>query len=123
MVVKELRQGLRMRSFGGIFVTLHILLVLITLMGGASSNHDSINWLFDGLVTAILCLVFPLRGFAALAQEMNSGTLDMLVLTRLSAWRIVLGKWASTVLLADNDGTGLEGGDLEIFDVGLIVAP
>ena len=100
MVVKELRQGLRMRSFGGIFVTLHILLVLITLMGGASSNHDSINWLFDGIVTAILCLVFPLRGFAALAQEMNSGTLDMLVLTRLSAWRIVLGKWASTVLLA-----------------------
>lgn len=100
MVVKELRQGLRMRSFGGIFVTLHILLVLITLMGGASSNHDSINWLFDGLITVILCLIFPLRGFAALAQEMNSGTLDMLVLTRLSAWRIVLGKWASTVLLA-----------------------
>ena len=100
MVVKELRQGLRMRSFGGIFVTLHILLVLITLMGGASSNHDSINWLFDGLITTILCLIFPLRGFAALAQEMNSGTLDMLVLTRLSAWRIVLGKWASTVLLA-----------------------
>lgn len=100
MVVKELRQGLRMRSFGGIFVTMHLLLIVITLMGGASSNHDRISGLFDGLITVILCLVFPLRGFAALAQEMNSGTLDMLVLTRLSAWRIVLGKWASTVLLA-----------------------
>jgi hypothetical protein len=100
MVVKELRQGLRMRLFGGVFLTLHILLILITLMGGASSNDRSISGLFDGLITVILCVVFPLRGFAALAQEMKAGTLDMLVLTRLSAWRIVLGKWSSTALLS-----------------------
>lgn len=100
MVVKELRQGLRLKLFGGVYLTLHIVLVLVTLMGGASSNAGGVTELFDWLVTVLLCVVLPLRGFSALAQEMRSGTLDMLVLTRLSAWRIVTGKWASTALLS-----------------------
>ncbi len=100
MVVKELRQGLRMRMFGGVFLTLHIILILLTLMSGAASNDSGITSLFDTLVSFTLCLIFPLRGYSALSLEMKSGTLDMLVLTRLSAWRIVLGKWASTALLS-----------------------
>ncbi len=97
MVVKELRQGLRTRLFGLVMVILHLLLVLITLISGASENAraDSLTGVFDSIVTLVLCIIMPLRGFSALADEMRSNTMDMLVLTRLSSWRIVTGKWAA----------------------------
>jgi hypothetical protein len=98
MVVKELRQGLRTRLFGGVLLALHTLMVLMTLMGGASSNTSEVRWLMDALMILILCVIFPLCGFSALAGEIKSNTMDMLVLTRLSAGRIVLGKWAAIVV-------------------------
>lgn len=98
MVVKELRQGLRTRLFGGVMLVLHALMVIITLMGGATSDTSEVRWLMDAMVTLILCVIFPLCGFSALAGEIKSNTMDMLVLTRLSAGRIVLGKWAAIVV-------------------------
>lgn len=97
MVVKELRQGLRTRLFGGVMLVLHALLVLITLMGGTSANSGEVHGMVDGLLAMTLYLVFPLSGFSALSGEIKGNTMDMLVLTRLSAGRIVLGKWASIV--------------------------
>lgn len=97
MVVKELRQGLRTRLFGGVMLALHALLVLITLMT-ASSTGGQARGLMDGLVSFTLCLIFPLCGFSALAGEMQANTMDMLVLTRLSTWRIVFGKWAAIIV-------------------------
>jgi hypothetical protein len=98
MVVKELRQGLRTRLFGGVLLVLHALMVLITLMGDASSNGTEVRGLMDGLLVFVLYFIFPLSGFSALAGEMKANTMDMLVLTRLSAGRIVLGKWASIIV-------------------------
>lgn len=98
MVVKELRQGLRTRMFGGVMLALHALLVLITLMTGASTSGDEGRGLMDGLITFVLCAIFPLCGFSALAGEIQANTMDMLVLTRLSTWRIVFGKWAAIVV-------------------------
>ncbi|OYW30848.1 MAG: hypothetical protein B7Z47_02895 [Chthoniobacter sp. 12-60-6] len=95
MVVKELRQGMRTRLFGGVMLTLHLLLVLLTLMSGGAQNSDVVGGWFDGIITLVLCIVLPLRGFSAVADELKAGTLDMLALTRLSAGRIIFGKWAS----------------------------
>ncbi len=95
MVVKELRQGLRTRLFGGVLLTLHIMLVLLTLMSGGAENTAVVSGWFDGIVTLVLCMIMPLRGFSAVADEIKSGTLDMLALTRLSAGRIIFGKWAA----------------------------
>ncbi len=95
MVVKELRQGLRTRMFGLVMVLLHVLLVLFTLMGGGSGNAETVNTWFDGIITLTLCVILPLRGFSAVADELKAGTLDMLALTSLSAGRIIFGKWAS----------------------------
>lgn len=95
MVVKELRQGLRTRLFGGVMLTLHIMLVLLTLMSGGAENASVVSGWFDGIVTLVLCIIMPLRGFSAVADEIKSGTLDMLALTRLSAGRIIFGKWAA----------------------------
>lgn len=99
MVVKELRQGLRTKLFGGVLLVLHALLVLITLMGGASADgSETTKALMDSLVVLVMCFIFPLCGFSALAGEMKANTIDMLVLTRLSAGRIVFGKWAAIVV-------------------------
>jgi len=95
MVVKELRQGLRTRAFGSVMLGLHVLLVLVTLLSGAAANAEETAWMLDSLATLVLCLVLPLRVSAALADEVKHNTLDMLMLTRLSAGRIVFGKWAS----------------------------
>lgn len=97
MVVKELRQWLRTRLFGGVMVVLHTLLVLFTLMSGGEGDTSTVTLWFDGIITLVLCLILPLRGFSAVADELKGGTLDMLALTRLSAGRIVFGKWASIV--------------------------
>lgn len=97
MVVKELRQGLRTKLFGGTLLVLHGLLVLITLLSGLGSDGSEARGLMDGLITLVLCGVFPLCGFSALAGEIKANTMDMLVLTRLSAGRIVLGKWAAII--------------------------
>ncbi|MDZ4289508.1 MAG: hypothetical protein U0984_16200 [Prosthecobacter sp.] len=98
MVVKELRQGLRTRMFGGVLLVLHLLLILITLVSGAARDAGETSWLLDGLSTLVLCVILPLRGFSALAEEIKANTLETLVLTRLSAARIVFGKWASLAL-------------------------
>jgi len=95
MVVKELRQGLRTRLFGGVLLTLHLMLVLLTLMSGGAENAAVVSGWFDGIVTLVLCIIMPLRGFSAVADELKSGTLDMLALTRLSGGRIIFGKWAA----------------------------
>lgn len=97
MVVKELRQGLRTRLFGGVVLVLHALLVIITLIGGTAEDGSEVRGLMDGLITFVLFVIFPLCGFSALAGEIKANTMDMLVLTRLSAGRIVLGKWAAIV--------------------------
>jgi len=95
MVVKELRQGMRTRAFAIVMLTLHLVLVLLTLLGGGGGNSEIAHAWFDGIVTLVLCIILPLRGFSAVADEIRAGTLDMLALTRLSPWRIVFGKWLS----------------------------
>ena len=38
-----------------------------------------------------------MRGINALSSEITGNTIEMMVLTRLSAWRIVFGKWIAIV--------------------------
>ena len=40
-------------------------------------------------------MIQPLRGIGALYGEIRGNTIELMVLTRLTAWRIVLGKWIS----------------------------
>ncbi len=95
MVVKELRQGLRTRLFAGVLLVLHSLMLVITLISGAAENASDVDGMRTSLMVLVLCMILPLRGFSALAGEIQQNTMDMLVLTRLSALRIVFGKWAS----------------------------
>lgn len=101
MLVKELRQGLRTRSFIGVFLALQIILAVILLSAGATATSDDAgstisNIIFIFFSIAVL-IIQPMRGITALSSEVKGNTIDMMVLTRLSAWRIVTGKWSAIV--------------------------
>ncbi len=101
MLVKELRQGMRTRAFVGVFLALQIILGVILLSAGAAASSDDAgstisNIIFIFFSIAVL-IIQPMRGISSLSSEIKGNTIDMMVLTRLSAWRIVTGKWASIV--------------------------
>lgn len=105
MLVKELRQGLRTRGFVGAVVIFQLVMVLLMLgalisgrlTGGAirAVAFNSVNTFFWVLLTMQLLIGTPFRGLAALRTEIDTRSIDLLMLTRLSAWRIVIGKWGS----------------------------
>lgn len=101
MLVKELRQGMRARTFVGVFLGLQCFLAIVmlfatsaTALGGAGQTVSQIIFLFFALAALV---VQPLRAMNSLHAEIKSTTIDMMVLTRLTARRIVAGKWASIV--------------------------
>jgi hypothetical protein len=101
MLVKELRQGMRTRVFIAVFLSLQIFLGLILLSAGATASSDHAgttisNIIFIFFAIAVL-IIQPMRGIGSLSSEIKSNTIDMMVLTRLSAWKIVTGKWSAVV--------------------------
>ncbi len=100
MLVKELRQGLRARVFVVPFMIMHALLALAALRmstSGVSPGSAGAMW-----APLIIVVVFglPLRNLQSLSDERELNTMDTLVLTNMSAWRIVVGKWLSTLALS-----------------------
>lgn len=110
MLVKELRQGLRTRGFVGAFVIFQLVMALmmigtittaqVTNEAARLSAAGTVNALFWGILAAQFLFVTPARALGSLQMEADSRTLDLLLLTRLSAWRIVVGKWASLMAQA-----------------------
>lgn len=104
MVVKELRQGMRARLFLVPFAGIHVLAVVAVLVenlstaaladgdGGPASGFVQTGLLWT-LASFVLLAVLPLRGWSALEEEMHGSNVELVVTTRLSRWRIVLGKW------------------------------
>lgn len=101
MLVKELRQGLRAKTFVIVFLVMQGLLSLILLAataGGSSANSgEVISKIVFVLFSLAVLVIQPLRGVAALSSEIRSDTIDLMVLTRLSSLRIVVGKWVAIV--------------------------
>lgn len=103
MVIKELRQGLKSRSFLASFLGLQVAMVISMFVylvsanskGADLSGADGLFWFMLGL---ILLLFMPLRSFQALNGEIRGNTLEMLFLTRMNAWKITFGKWCALVI-------------------------
>lgn len=102
-LVKELRQGMRSPAFLIMMCALPILIALgfaLSFIGQMMTrdliNMDIIKFIgFKGALITGLLLVQPIRAMAGIREEIDARTMDMLSLTRLSARRIVLGKWLS----------------------------
>lgn len=101
MLVKELRQGLQAKTFVIVFLILQGLLGLILLVASAGATSaragEKVSQIVFVFFSLAVLVVQPLRGIGALAGEIRGQTIDLMVLTRLSAMRIVLGKWVAIV--------------------------
>ena len=101
MLVKELRQGLRAKTFVAVFLSLQVLLLLILLTATASTSSANAGSVISVVIftffSIAVLVVQPLRGIGAISSEVKGNTIDMMVLTRLSARRIVHGKWFAIV--------------------------
>lgn len=99
MLVKELRQGMRTRTFVGSFIALQGFLIfnaltaiLAALEGGSTEFASGFFWF---LITVPALLVLPLAGLHALDGERGTNGLDLIFLTRVTAWRLISNKWVS----------------------------
>lgn len=107
IVVKELRQGLRQPSFVILFLFLQSVLalaVISALFSVSSATLSSrvnmgnvISGFFFVLFGLAVFVIQPIRALNALSSEQRDSTIDLLLLTRLDAWRIVVGKWLCLV--------------------------
>jgi ABC-type transport system involved in multi-copper enzyme maturation permease subunit len=89
------------RSFTMLFLCFQGVLALILLSAGAGASSDSAGSFASGVIFTMFAIaalfVQPMRGVNALSSEITGNTIEMMVLTRLSAWRIVFGKWIAIV--------------------------
>lgn len=99
VLIKELRQGLRSGLFVLPFVVLPAALALVAVwalsidnIANARNGVESCFWI--ALIVPVLFLT-PLRALVAIRSEREARTLELLQLTPLTAWRIVLAKWSS----------------------------
>lgn len=96
MIVKELRQGLRTNLFTTSFILLQGFMVLTVFIGAAAEGGSGVvSGFFWFFMVATLLFAMPIRGFNSLSSEQQLNTMDLIQLTRLSAWRITFGKWAA----------------------------
>lgn len=104
ILVKELRQGLKTRMFVSVFILLQAVMIIIVGLqllsmarGAGRSQMQEFDWFFWAVIWVPLLVVMPARGLAAVSSELKANTLDLVQLTKLTAFRIVLGKWVALV--------------------------
>lgn len=107
MTVKELRQGLRRGMFMIPFIVIQALAVLAMVaefnMGDVEEFSKMTGVLNPALffssgpfwlVAGIICIVvMPLGGLALMGQELDEGNHELLLMTPLTRWRVVRGKF------------------------------
>lgn len=106
ILVKETRQALKSRQFVTTFSVLLFAALAWTVVGSLSLmpqiyTSPSAPRMLIGyyVVLAIpMLMVVPLAAYRSLEGEIDDGTLELLSITTLSPWQIVLGKLASAML-------------------------
>ncbi|MCG8648298.1 MAG: ABC transporter permease, partial [Pirellulales bacterium] len=106
ILVKETRQALKSRQFVTTFYLLLFAAFAWTVIGSISLMPEiytspSAPRLLTGyyaLLAIPMLIVVPLAAYRSLEGEIDDGTLELLSITALSPWHIVLGKLASASL-------------------------
>ena len=111
MTVKELRQGLRRGMFVYPFIGIHLLAVVAMVAEFQMQEVEKFTEYAGVLnlllflpgefssgpfwaVTGAVCLLFmPLGGLVLMGQELEEGNHELLLMTPLSRWQVVYGKF------------------------------
>lgn len=100
--VKELRQGLRANQFVWPFIVVQIAAIACIVieytdrhvLNGTGFVFADPEILFHALLWTVFGGVLPLTLFSALRPELAGGrNVELLLMSNLSRWQIVLGKW------------------------------
>ncbi len=101
-LVKELRQGLRTPSFNilaclfpGLLALLFFFSFIIGPDGSPYVDQDGCAAFLWASMSVSLLLVMPLRAMGSVREELAQRNSELLLLTRQTTGRIVMGKWAS----------------------------
>lgn len=103
-LVKELRQGLRTSSFTLMASVLPAAMALFFLFGfipepGTGGkpivSQESITTVFWSFMVITLIICIPFRALSSVREELASRNSELLLLTRQTSGRIILGKWTS----------------------------
>src|SRR5438309_1669501 len=103
MLVKELRQGVRNRLFVTTFILLQgamLLTMAMTLLDAGDGSRSDSTMFFWGILGVGILVILPLGGLNAIGGELKANTLELIFLTRLTALRIVAGKWLAILAQA-----------------------
>ncbi|MGE9271117.1 MAG: hypothetical protein ACQKBU_09975 [Verrucomicrobiales bacterium] len=109
MLVKEMRQNMRRGSFVIPFLSVHVLAVaavIIEFQTGAQERYSewvgmlNLAVLMNSgplwvVIAAVAALIMPLGGLVLMGQELDEGNHELLLLTKLSRWKVVRGKFLS----------------------------
>jgi ABC-type transport system involved in multi-copper enzyme maturation permease subunit len=99
ILVKELRQGMRARVFVISYLLLQVFLSVLVLANAAAQGDsralEDESHYFWVIVGFALLVLMPLRGLVSVSQEVKNRTMETIMLTRLTAWRVVFGKWSA----------------------------
>lgn len=101
IIIKELRQGMRGRSFLASFLLVQF--AMIFCVSGALLAHrvsdggqiESFTTIFWFIIAVPLIGILPLTGLGSLRKELQTNSIELVYLTRLTPWGIVAGKWAA----------------------------
>lgn len=109
MTVKELRQGMRRSGFVMPFIAIQFF-ALVAMVSEFRNGHSTAGSEYAGMlnlwtffdsgpfwmVVGIVCMfLMPLGGLVLMGQELEEGNHELLLLTKLNRWKVVLGKFAS----------------------------
>lgn len=99
MLVKELRQGTRSRSFMiamvGLQLAAAVTLCIRAIMAGEGEELESADIAYWIGIAAPLLLIMPWNALMGVQDERKAQTLELLHLTSLTPWRLIFGKWVS----------------------------
>lgn len=101
ILIKELRQSMRMRGFLFIFTATQVAMLFVMMFALAASKDGAgaqeAGAFFWMIVAVSLLFLFPISGFSSVSQEYNAKTVDLLLLTRLTSFRVIAGKWFAII--------------------------
>lgn len=94
-LVREIRQGMRSGGFLRTFLILQTVQAVFALALILPQYLGDLSQFYMGALAIVFLLIMPLRAFSVLREEVLSGTMEPLLLTGVSARRIVWGKWSA----------------------------
>lgn len=108
IVVKELRQTLKSHQFVWTFFLLLVAVMLWTLIGWTATasqptaNYDEVGpALLVGYFWILgfpLAIVIPFASYRSLSREFDDGTIQLISISTMRSWQIVMGKLVSSAV-------------------------